>query len=148
MNDQFRKHAGPGRPRLEKTGLTPRVMAALELRAGGASWAEAAQGARISVDQLRRWRQQPIAQEWLEKRIRENLDQANAKLVDAAPAVAERLLEIALDPDVKPYAAVGACEAVFRVIQTGLIEAEQRQQLQQIRKQLSDLESAGPVIDV
>ena len=133
---------------MAQMGLTPKVLAALELRAGGMSWAEAAQGAKISTVQLRRWRDQPAAQEWLDKRIRENLEQANARLVDAAPAVANRLLEIALDPSTKAYAAVGACESIFRIIQSGVIEAEQRQQLHTIRQQLAELEAGGPVIDV
>jgi hypothetical protein len=137
-----------GRPSRAESGLTPKVIAALELRAGGATWLEAARGAGITPPHLRKWRDLPIAQEWLERRIRENIEQAQARLVDAAPAVANRLLEIALDPSVKPYAAVGACEAVFKIIQQGLIETEQRQQLQEIRQQLAALEATGPVVDV
>ena len=139
---------GPGRPSRAEAGLSPKVLAALELRAGGCTWAEAARATDIKPQNLKRWRELPEAQEWLERRIRENLEQANAKLVDAAPAVADRLLHIALSPEVKPYAAVNACEAVFKIIQSGVIEAEQRIQLQKIRQQLAELESGGPVIDV
>jgi hypothetical protein len=53
-----------------------------------------------------------------------------------------------LDPSVKAYTAVSACESIFRTIQSGLIQPEQRQQLQQIRQQLAALEATGPVIDV
>jgi hypothetical protein len=137
-----------GHPTRAEMGLTPRVIAALELRAGGASWVEAANGAGIQPRYLRKWRDLPEAQQWLERRIRENLEQAQARLVDSAPAVANRLLEIALDPTTKAYAAVSAAESIFRIIQSGVIESEQRQQLQQIRQQLAALEATGPVIDV
>ena len=137
-----------GRPTRAESGLSPKVLAALELRAGGCTWAEAAQLAKITPTNLRKWRDTPEAQQWLDRRIRENLDRANTKLVDSAPAVADRLLEIALSRDVKPYSAVNACEAIFKIIQSSVIEQEQRRQLQKIRQQLADLESGGPVIDV
>lgn len=53
-----------------------------------------------------------------------------------------------LDPSVKAYTAVSACESTFRIIQSGVIEPEQSQQLQQIRQPLAALEATGPVIDV
>lgn len=62
--------------------------------------------------------------------------------------MANWLLEIALDPSVMAYEAVSACESIFRIIQSGVIESEQRQQLPQIRQQLAALEATGPVIDV
>ena len=48
----------------------------------------------------------------------------------------------------KAYTAVSACEWIFRTIQSGLIQPEQSQQLQQIRQQLAALEATGLVIDV
>ena len=67
--------------------------------------------------------------------------------MNAAPAVANRLLEIALDPKTKNYAAVSACEAVFRVIDKGVTDREQAQTMREIRDQLLALET-GRVVDV
>ena len=45
-----------------------------------------------------------------------------SKLINAGPAVADRLLSIALNPTVKSYAAVRACEAVIRRIEREVLE--------------------------
>ena len=43
---------------------------------------------------------------------------------------------------------VQAAEAVFKVVQTGVVEAEQRAQLRAIRGLLHELEAGGRFIDV
>ena len=61
--------------------------------------------------------------------------------------MAERLLQIALDPNTKSYAAVSACQAVFAIIDKGVTDRENAEQLRAIRESLNALEG-GRVIDV
>ena len=58
------------------------------------------------------------------------------KLISAGPAVADRLLSIALDPKVKSYAPVRACEAVIRRIERGVLEREMREHITKLRTQM------------
>ena len=68
--------------------------------------------------------------------------------MDASPRVADELLKVALYPKTKAYAKVSACESVFRIIQTGVQDAEMRQKLEAIKEQLSALERGGPIVDI
>ena len=58
------------------------------------------------------------------------------------------MLRKALDPKEKGYVKVQAAEAVFKVVQTGVVEAEQRAQLTEIRGLLHELEAGRRIIDV
>ena len=49
---------------------------------------------------------------FLEEQIKESLNTAHIKLLDAAPRVANELLKVALDPKTKAYAKVSACESI------------------------------------
>ena len=68
------------------------------------------------------------------------LDNLCVQLIASAPAVAERLLQIALDPNTKNYAAVSACQAVFAIIDKGVTDRENAAQLRAIRESLNALE--------
>ena len=68
-------------------------------------------------------------------------------LIASAPAVAERLLQIALAPNTKNYAAVSAWQADFAIIDKGVTDRENAEQLRAIRESLNALEG-GRVIDV
>ena len=46
--------------------------------------------------------------QFLEEQTKDHLDQSHSVLIASAPAVAERLLQIALDLNTKNYAAVSA----------------------------------------
>ena len=67
------------------------------------------------------------------------------KLISAGPAVADRLLSIALDPTVKSYAAVSACEAVIRSIERGVLDREMREHITKLREQMAQLEQGHPI---
>ena len=79
--------------------------------------------------------------------LKAHLDQSHSVLIANAPAVAERLLQIALDPNTKNYAAVSACQAVFAIIDKGVTDSEHAEQLREIRESLNALEG-GRVIDL
>ena len=67
------------------------------------------------------------------------------KLIRAGPAVADRLLSIALDPTVKSYAAVTACEAVIRSTEREVLDREMREYITQLREQMARLEQGLPI---
>ena len=74
------------------------------MRGGGSSWKDAATAAGLDYRTLRRYiKQHPDAVELLEEQTKDSLDQSHNTLIAAAPAVAQRLLEIALDPKTKNY---------------------------------------------
>ena len=75
-----------------------------------------------SYRNLLKWKDLPIAEAYVEEKVKEALAGTGTynKLISAGPAVADRLLSIALDPTVKSYAAVSACEAVIRSIERGV----------------------------
>ena len=67
------------------------------------------------------------------------------KLISEGPAVADRLLSIALDPATKSYAAVSACEAVIRSIERGVLDREMREHITKLREQMAQLEQGRPI---
>ena len=100
---------------------------------------------------LRRYfNQDRRASEFVERVVRENLNTANNVLANSAPRLAQELVEIALDRKNKAYARTAAIGECFRIMNTNLIEQQQRKQMAQIREHLAALEDGtGPdVIDV
>jgi hypothetical protein len=136
-----------GRPPREGSDMPPRIQHALILRAGGMSWIKAAEQAGVCISSLHSWKSTPAARDFLNAEIKESLSLAHSKLMATAPAVADELLNVAMDRSEKGYVRVQAAEAVFRVIQNGVIDTEMRAQLGSIRQQLAALEQ-GQVIDV
>ena len=67
------------------------------------------------------------------------------KLISAGPAVADRLLSIALDPATKSCAAVSACEAVIRSIERGVLDREIREHITKLREQMAQLKQVRPI---
>ena len=58
-------------------------------------------------------------------------------------------MTLALDKNVKPYSRIAAIKEAFKIVNTNVLEAEQRRQLQAIRQLLDNLEDGGSqVIDV
>ena len=148
---QAPERRGRGRPsRLEHEELPPSIQQALVLRAAGASWIDSASGAGIDVRNLRKWRQHPMAEPFLNEQIRGNLQEAQNLFAEAAPRLAERLIKLGLDERVKGYTAVSAISEAFRILQSGVVDQQQRDQLEAIREQLTELEEGGTpnVIDV
>ena len=136
-----------GRPQKEAGPLTPQVQKALVARAGGLTWKAAAESVGMSSKCLSEWRSHPDFQPFLDRQIQDVLGEAHSTLANGAPLVAAELLRICLDPKERGYVKVSAAEAVFKVVQTGVVEAEQRAQLRAIREQLQAL-TGGRVIDV
>ncbi len=133
---------------MEEIPLPPQVQRALTLRSGGASWKDAAAAVAMDYRTLRRYvRSHPDSLQFLEEQTKDHLDQSHSVLIANAPAVAERLLQIALDPNTKNYAAVSACQAVFAIIDKGVTDRENAEQLRAIKESLNALEG-GKLIDI
>ena len=96
------KRESRGRPPIDEIPLPPHVQRALTLRSGGASWKDAAAAVDMDYRTLRRYvRAHPDSLQFLEEQTKDHLDQSHSVLIASAPAVAERLLQIALDPNTK-----------------------------------------------
>ena len=60
-----------------------------------------------------------------------------------------RLVELGLDPKVRAYAQISAISEAFKVLQQGVIDKEQADQIKAIRSTLEQIEGGAPdVIDI
>ena len=130
--------------------VPPKVLTGLTLAASGSSWDDAASAVGLKAATLRRWhRTDPRCQEFIETVVRENINTANNVLTNALPRLADELVTMAMDRSVKPYSRIAAIAECFKIVNTNVLEAEQRKQLQAIRAHLDRLEDGGAqVIDV
>ena len=81
--------------------------------------------------------------------VRKNINTANNVLTNTLPRLADELVTMAMDKSVKPYSRIAAISEAFKIVNTNVLEAEQRKQLQAIRAHLDRLEDGGAqVIDV
>ena len=117
----------------------------LLLRASGASWVDCAAAVGTSATNLREWRKHPDADGFLQEAIRSNLEQAHTLFTDAAPRLAERLIALGLDERVKGYTAVSAISEAFKILQTGVVDQQQREQIEAIKAQLTALENSQTI---
>ena len=99
---------------------------------------------------LWRWhRTDPRCQECIGTVVRKNINTANNVLTNTLPWLADELVTMAMDKSVKPYSRIAAISEAFKIVNTNVLEAEQRKQLQAIRAHLDSLEDGGSqVIDV
>ena len=67
-----------------------------------------------STANLRKWRDHPDANSYIQEAIESNLGESHSKFADAAPTLAERLIHLGLSPDVRPYAAIEPYQSVLR----------------------------------
>ena len=126
--------------------LQPKLLTELTLVASGSDWDSAAEAVGMTSSTLRRYfNQDRRASEFVERVVRENLNSANNVLANSAPRLAQELVEIALDRKNKAYARTAAIGECFRIMNTNLIEQQQRKQMAQIREHLAALEEGtGP----
>ena len=77
--------------------------------------------------------------------VRDKLAGATAKLVDAAPRLADELIALAMDSRNKPYSRVNAMALVFQTVATHLIDQSQQEQLAELKQQLERIEAGAPI---
>ena len=130
---------------LDSEGIPAPVMLALEGRAAGNSWKQAAEIGRIHITGLREWRKHPAVRETLNEMVRDKLAGATAKLVDATPLLAKELIALAMDRRNKSYSRVNAMALVFQTVATHLIDQSQQEQTAELMQQLERLEAGSPI---
>ena len=137
-----------GRPSIEEIPLPPHVQRALTLRGNGSSWKDAAETVGMDYRTLRKYvRDHPDANDFLERQTQDALDQSHSKLIAAAPAAAQRLIDVINDENNRGYVVVQAVESLFRIIDRGITDRENAEHIKEIKESLNALEG-GRVVDV
>ena len=140
-----------GRPTIKEIPLPPHVQRALVIRSNGSTWKVAAESVGMDYRTLRKYvRDHPDANEFLERQTQDALDQSHSKLIAATPLAAQRLIDVINDESNRGYVVVQAVESLFRIIDRGITDRENREQLRKIREALEALEGgkAPEIIDV
>ncbi len=137
-----------GRPTIKEIPLPPHVQRSLVLRGNGSSWKDAAQAVGMDYRTLRKYvRDHPDATHFLERQTQDALDQSHSKLIAAAPLAAQRLIDVINDESNRGYVVVQAVESLFRIIDRGITDRENAENIKQIKESLNALER-GRVIDI
>ena len=93
---------------------------------------------------LRRYvRHHPDANGILERQTQDALDQSHSKLI----AAAQRLIDVINDKNNRVYVVVQAVESLFRIIDRGITDRENAEQLKDIKETLNAIEG-GRILDV
>ena len=129
--------------------LPVNIQKAFIARASGANWLQCAEVAETSTENLRKWRNHPDAQNYIQTAIESNLGESHSKFADAAPKLAERLIEQGLSEDVRAYAQITSISECFKIFQQGIVDKQNREELAKIKEALDQLEGnrAPDVID-
>ena len=81
---------------------------------------------------MRQWKRHPLAKDYLQTAVDLNVNEAHGKFADAAPRFAAKLIHLALDPKVKPYAQIIAIAECFKIHHQAVIDKENREELKKI----------------
>ena len=138
-----------GKLRREEQTLPPNIQRAFIARANGANWIESAAIGETTTQNLREWRRHPDADNYIQEAINLNLSESYQNFSDAAPKLAQELIDIALDKKTRSYARVTAIDTCFKILQQGITDRENRKEMAKIREALDKLEGNNPeIIDV
>ena len=139
-----------GKKRREEQSLPPYVQRSFVAYANGCNWIESAAAGGTTTQNLREWRKHPDAQAYIDQAISLNLSDSHQRFSDAAPKLAERLIELGLSKDVRAYAQITAISECFKILQQGIVDKQNKEELAKIRAALDGLEGtkAPEVIDV
>ena len=133
--------------RREEQELPSHIKQALVFRSGGMNCKQSAEAVGIKYETLLKWMKHPDAQSYLDECDNQLLAKATSQIAEAAPMLANRLIELSLSKDVKPYAQIQAITASFNILQQNIINKENREQIKRIRDSLDALEGHS-VVDI
>ena len=140
---------GKGRPSILSQPLPNDVLIALKYRSEGMSWKKSAEKSGMTYDRLRNYtRSHPQVKIVLEELIQAKLDESHSLLIQSAPAAAKVLVGIIKDEKIKAYSKIEAVKALFSIIDKGVIDRQQQEQLTELKEQLNALEGNSKVIEV
>ena len=138
-----------GKKKREEMELPANVRRGLLAHSEGLSWIESAKVANLTPHAMRQWRKHPDAENFINHAINSSLEESLGSLAQATPALANKLITLALDPKIKGYTAVSAISEAFKILQNGIIDRQNKEELKKIREQLERLEgNPSSFIDV
>ena len=118
-------------------------------KAEGRNWEECAEIAKISRYEMQRWRKHPDADNLISTAINYKLEETIGIISNAAPALAHRLVDIAMNERTRPYTAVDAIKTCLAFLQTGVIDRENKTEIKKIRRALEQLEGEpSDIVDI
>ena len=129
---------GKGRPSILSQPLPNDVLIALKYRSEGMSWKKSAEKSGMTYDRLRNYtRSHPQVKIVLEELTQAKLDESHSLLIQSAPAAAKVLVGIIKDEKIKAYSKIEAVKALFSIIDKGVIDRQQQEQLTELKEQLA-----------
>jgi len=138
-----------GQKKREERDLPGNVRRGLLAHSQGHNWIESAKIAGLTPHALRQWRKHPQADSFISEAIKTSLEEAHGTLSKATPLLAEKLISIALDPKVRGYTAVQAISESFKIIQSGVIDRENKSELKKLRELMERMEGEpSGIIDI
>ena len=130
-----------GKPKREEMDLPGNVRRGLLAHSQGHNWIESAKIANLIPDNLRKWRKHPQADSFISEAINSSLEESLGSLAQATPALANRLIKLALDEKIKGYTAVSAISEAFKILQSGIIDRENKSELKKLREAMERIEN-------
>ena len=138
-----------GKKRREEMELPANVRRGLLAHSEGLTWIEAAKVANITPNAMRLWRKHPDAENFINHAINSSLEESLGQLAQATPALANRLIKIALDEKTRGYTCVSAIQTAFSILQSGVIDRENKSEIKKIRRALVQLEGEpSEIVDI
>ena len=140
---------GKGRPSILSQPLPNDVLIALKYRSEGMSWKKSAEKSGMTYDRLRNYTcLHPQVKIVLEELTQAKLDESHSLLIQSAPLASKVLVGIIKDEKIKAYSKIEAVKALFSIIDKGVIDRQQQEQLTELKEQLNALEGNSKVIEV
>ena len=138
-----------GKKKREEMELPANVRRGLIAHSEGLSWIEASKVANLTPHAMRQWRKHPDAENFINFAINSSLEESLGTLAQSTPALAERLIKIALDDKTRGYTCVSAIQTAFSIIQSGIIDRENKSELRKLREAMERIEGEpSGIIDI
>ena len=130
-----------GKKKREEMELPANVRRGLLAHSEGLSWIEASKVANLTPHAMRQWRKHPDAEKFINHAINSSLEESLGQLAQATPALANRLIKIALDEKTRGYTCVSAIQTAFSILQSGVIDRENKSELKKLREAMERIEN-------
>ena len=101
---------------------------------------EVSKVANLTLHSIRQWREHPDAENFINYAINSNLEESLGQLAQAIPALANRLIKLALDEKIKGYTAVSAIKTAFSILQNGITDRENKTEPRKLREAMERIE--------
>ncbi len=138
-----------GKKKREEMELPANVRRGLIAHSEGLSWIEASKVANLTPHAMRQWRKHPDAENFINFAINSSLEESLGTLAQSTPALANRLIKIALDDKTRGYTCVSAIQTAFSILQSGVIDRENKSELKKLREVMERLEGEpSGIIDI